>query len=158
MLFVSKEWTDLSSLNNAGVALALFKRFDSAAQACARAAELYPGEAVCHYNFGKILTEAGEFEKALDRSERAIACDEDFREARILRAVALEDLGRADDAVAELRTIEDQVADETLLLAFAARAERGRMGKGRAREVILFEPPGYFWLTRDGDRVRAKSG
>ena len=69
-----------------------------------RALELDPDQPEAHYNLGYIWLEQGFASKAIDQLERAIAADPSFADAYFNLGMALEQVGRPDDAQPHWRT------------------------------------------------------
>jgi tetratricopeptide (TPR) repeat protein len=59
--------------------------------------------AICHYNLGTALSDAGELPEAIPHFEDALRADPSFAKAAYNWGVVLADLGRAEDAVAKYR-------------------------------------------------------
>ncbi|HVT46109.1 MAG TPA: tetratricopeptide repeat protein [Thermoanaerobaculia bacterium] len=88
------------TLHAAGVADALLGRTGSAVAKLREASELASGDASIRSDLAAAHYAGGDYEASLQEADKALALDPDQGEARFNRALALEALGRRDEALA----------------------------------------------------------
>lgn len=126
------------SLHLYGLVLSRLGELENARKALETAWGLTPGDAQLANNLGNLLRKMGELESALAAYDAAIAAAPRFPPARLHRAMVLDELGRYDEARAELASLAAIEPPNLRWLTTAASVERNS-GNLRAAAARLDE-------------------
>lgn len=141
-----------------GLVLSRLDRVDDAARALRLAHAAAPGDARIANSLGNVLGRIGDAAGALDAYDRAVAADPGFADARLNRAMTLDELGRWDKARAEIARIAPQGAD-VLLAAASIERNAGNLPAAAGKlDAVLAQDPGHALARRGRARLALDLG
>ena len=138
-----------SAWNNLAALLAGLHRYPEAAEAAQRAYELDRVTPEIRANLGMMLILAGRFQEGLDHLEVVLPQMPDDTFGASVRAQALEDLGRTDQALAAWKEIATRDPGAGI---HVARLELERQDEDAARKALTEA------INRGGDAIRTRAG